>query len=407
MYPTNKVQKMAIKVKVRQKPISGNKISLYLDFWPAITNTDTGDSTRREFLKMYLYAPLKKHKSKDKPVIFHKDKNTNEIYKKHNADTLTIAEGIRQKRENELNKPEVYSEFEREQVRRHKAGEADFLAYFKELTDKHTGGSYDNWMIVYNYLDRFTGGSLKVAEVTEKFCNDFRQFLLTTNGIKRTKKKLENNTASVYFSKFKAALRHAHRKDNVFPIDINNKIEPIKVVDTERNFLTLEELNKLAKTDSPDPLIKRAALLSALTGMRYSDIMKLTWKEINFVKGVGYSIRFRQKKTKGVETLPISDQAYSLLGDPRGPDDQVLNGLSRSSFHNKRFYQWIGAAGITKPVTFHSFRHTFATLQLTAGTSIFTVSKMLGHRSLSTTQIYAKVVDKLKEEAADRIKLDM
>ena len=71
------------------------------------------------------------------------------------------------------------------------------------------------------------------------------------------------------------------------------------------------------------------------------------------------------------------------------------------------FFQWIGAAGITKDITFHCFRHTYAVLQLANGTDIYTVSKMLGHRDLKTTQIYAKVIDRSKKEATNKIILDI
>jgi site-specific recombinase XerD len=73
------------------------------------------------------------------------------------------------------------------------------------------------------------------------------------------------------------------------------------------------------------------------------------------------------------------------------------------SWENLRLKEWALKAGITKNVTFHVFRHTFATLQLTLGTDLYTVSKMLGHKSLRTTQIYAKVIDQKKKEAANKI----
>jgi len=69
--------------------------------------------------------------------------------------------------------------------------------------------------------------------------------------------------------------------------------------------------------------------------------------------------------------------------------------------------RWIKAAGITRKITFHCFRHTFATLQLTNGTDIYTVSKMLGHTNVKTTQIYAKVVDGKKQKATNTIKLNI
>lgn len=403
---------MAIKVKLRQKPISGNKVSLYLDFWPAITNPETGQPTRREFLKLYLYETLKpkgkkkKDEADNKLPVFHKDKLMNAAYKKHNSDTSGIAEGIRQKKEHELNKPEVYNEFEKEQLKKRQLGERDFLQYFKELTNKHTGSSYYNWDIVNIYLKDFAGDSLRFADVNEKFCNDFRNYLLNARGHKKTKKIIEQNSAGVYFAKFKAALRQAY-KDDYLQTDLNTKIESIKAIETQRNYLTIEELNTLVKTDCPSPVIKSAALFSALTGLRFSDIMKLVWGEIEYIEGVGYFIKFRQKKTKGIEVQPISEQAFSLLGERKQPTDRVFEGLEYSAYYNKFLYQWLGAAGITKEITFHCFRHTFATLQLSEGTDIYTVSKMLGHRDIKTTQIYAKVVDKLKREASNRIKLDM
>jgi len=64
------------------------------------------------------------------------------------------------------------------------------------------------------------------------------------------------------------------------------------------------------------------------------------------------------------------------------------------------------AAGIKKKITFHCFRHTYATLQLSNGTDIYTVSKMLGHTNVQTTQIYAKVVDEKKNKAEQAIQLE-
>ena len=143
-----------------------------------------------------------------------------------------------------------------------------------------------------------------------------------------------------------------------------------------------------------------------MTGLRFSDIEKLVWSELEYIEGNGYFIQFRQQKTDGEEMMPISEQAYSLLGERKEPTDKVFKGLNYSAYSNKDLAKWIGAAGITKDITFHCFRHTFATLQLSNGSDIYTVSKMLGHRDLKTTQIYAKIISQTKRDAADRIKLD-
>ena len=105
--------------------------------------------------------------------------------------------------------------------------------------------------------------------------------------------------------------------------------------------------------------------------------------------------------------MPISDQSYELLGERGSPEEKGFEGLTYSAYHNKHPYQWLGAAGISKPITFHCFRHTYAVLQLQHGSDLYTVSKMLGHRDLKTTQIYAKIVDQSKRDAANRITLNM
>lgn len=380
---------MATKVKLRQKSISGNRKSLYLDFYPPIPHPETGKPTRRQFLGLYLF-----------------DKAKDPFDKKHNAETLKIAENIKQKRENQLNKPEIYSSYEKEQLKIKEQGNRNFVEYFKQLADKRKASNHDNWVSAYNYLEKFTKGKLKFADLNETILNDFKEYLLTTQSIKSNKTILSQNSALAYFNKVKAALKQAY-KDGILLTDLNAKISPIKASETRREYLTVEELNKLVKTPCNNDLLKRAALFSALTGLRFSDIQKMVWSELEYIEGQGYFLNFSQKKTKGIEYYPISEQAVSLLNERGEPTAKVFDGLEYSAYHNRHLFQWIGAAGISKNITFHCFRHTFATLQLFNGTDIYTVSKMLGHKDLKTTQIYAKIVDESKRKAANKIKLDM
>jgi integrase len=385
---------MATKVTLRQKKISKGRQSLYLDFYPPIPHPETGEPTRREFLGLYIY-----------------EKPKTPIDKQHNTETLQIGESIRQKRENFLNKPEIYSEYEKEQLRKKELGEQCFIEYFRKLANKRKASNHDNWVSALNYIEAFTNGKLKFADLNEKFLEDFKEYLLSTKSKKSDKTTLSQNSAVSYFNKVKAALKQAY-KDGILQTDLNAKISPIKAAETRREYLTIEELNKLVKTPCNNDLLKRAALFSALTGLRFSDIQKMVWGELEYINGQGYFLNFNQKKTKGVEVLPISEQAYSFTEGAENPKDMpqdkpVFEGLKYSAYHNKHLFQWIGAAGITKNITFHCFRHTFATLQLFNGTDIYTVSKMLGHKDLKTTQIYAKIVDDTKRKAADKIKLDM
>jgi integrase len=383
---------MGIKVALRRKNISKGRQSLYLDFYPAILDAKTGAKTRREFLGLYILMD----KSEIKGVKGLKPLTP--LEKEGNFETIRIAESIRQKRENELNKPEIYTGYEKEQLRIKALKELSFVDYFEKLAAKRSSSNHDNWIAALKHIKSFAPEGIKFGDLTEQYLNEFKEYLLTRD--------IATNTAVSYFNKFKASLKQAY-KDGVLAFDLNSRVSPIKAEDTNRQYLTLDELNKLVNIPCNEPMLKRAALFSALTGLRFSDIQKLTWKEVEYIDGQGYFLNFRQKKTKDHEYLPISEQAYSFLGERGNPDDRVFAGLTYSAYQNKHLYQWIGAAGITKDITFHCFRHTFVALQLFNGTDIYTVSKMLGHRSLKTTQIYGHIVDEAKRKAADSIKLNL
>ncbi len=380
---------MTIKVALRTKAISGNRKSLYLDFYPAIPHRETGQPTRREFLGLYLF-----------------DKPKTEFDKKHNTETKDIAENIRQQRHNQLNKPEIYSDFEKEQLKTKAKGEQSFIKYFKHLADKRKASNHDNWVSAFHYLEKYSNGDLKFADLDERFCNGFREYLLTSPSNRSSKKVLSQNSVVSYFNKLKATLKQAF-KDGLIQTELNAKITPVKQAETRRNFLTIEELNTLVKTECAMPILKQAALFSALTGLRFSDIQKLIWGELEYIEGQGYFIHFDQQKTKGVEVMPISEQAFNLLGQRKANNDIVFEGLIYSAYTNSILFKWLVKAGITKDITFHCFRHTYATLQLSNGTDIYTVSKMLGHRELKTTQVYAKIIDQTKRTASNKIKLDL
>lgn len=380
---------MAIKISLRKKPISKGRHSLYLDFYPAITITQTGKQTRREFLGLYII-----------------DKPKSPLEKQDNKRTLLLGEQIRQKRDNELNKPEVYTAFELEQLKAKEKGELSFIGYYEEQIEKKIGKNYAVWTSSFAYLKDFTANSLKFSDLNEKLCNDYRDYLLTAKSKRSNKTTIAQNTALSYFNKFKATLKQAF-KDDLLPNDLNAKIKPIKPAATNMIYLSIEELNQLANTECVNPILKKASLFSALTGLRFSDIEKLKWHEVVHTNDHGYSIQFQQKKTKSNEYLPIPEQAYHLMGEPKEPTQKVFEGLRYSAHQNSQLLKWAISAGIQKHLTFHCFRHTYATLQLRNGTGLYTVSKMLGHKNVKTTQIYAKVIDESKREAASKIKIDM
>lgn len=378
---------MAIKVSLRQKSILNGRKSLYLDFYPSIVNPKTGKQTRREFLKMYVL---------DKPKAVSD--------KKHNKEVLQIAEAIRKKRENELNKPEIYTRHELEQLELVKKGKINFVDYFYEMVRTRKGSNYNNWLSAYYYLKEYKS-YVEFNQLSIRLFEDFKTHLLSVNTRKSKTKKLAVNSAVSYFNKVKACLKQAYKEGHL-QNDLNAQIKAIKEEEVKKEFFSLDELNLLIKTPCENELYKQMAMFSALTGLRFSDIKKLKWSEVR-KDGNTYALHFKQKKTKGQEVQPISEQAYNLLGDKGEDNVFIFQTVKYSAYNNKHLKQWVKDTGIKRDITFHCFRHTYATLQLLSGTDLYTVSKMLGHKNIKTTQIYAKVVDELKQQTVDKIQLDI
>ncbi|MCR5645216.1 MAG: site-specific integrase [Bacteroidales bacterium] len=330
---------------------------------------------------------------------------------KSDADMMACvyADEIRKQRQREYDNADLFTDAEAAQDELNQKLKCDFIAYFKEVNlkihAKSSEGIIGNWNRVGAVLEQYKEGKpWPFSEMTPKHIESFRQFVLTLPlGGKRTGT-ISTNTASNYFSIFKAALHQAFI-DGYLMTDIAAATKTIPHEERRREHLTLEELNTLAATPCDNPIIRRAALFSALTGLRHCDIQKLTWSEIQ-KEDKGYRLNFTQKKTKGVEYMPISEQTIQLCGKRGKPKDLVFPGLPSPSWISKPLKRWIKAAGITRTITFHCFRHTYATLQLAGGTDIYTVSKMLGHTNVRTTQIYAKVVDEKKDKAANVITID-
>lgn len=366
------------KVTLRKKPISGNRQSLYLEIYPPIYNPDTGIMQRKQYLKLYIYNRPK-----------------NETEKDLNKETLALAEYVRAQRQIEL-------QSKRFDFTSDAKMKSNFLDFFRDEAAKR--GNCFNWVMSVRYFISFAGSNVPHIELNETLCEEYADYLLSCPSIGRKKKGIKKNTAVAYYSRFRLTLKEAFKK-HFLPTDLGSVIESIKPQETHRPFLFLEELETLALADCPNPIVKKAGLFSAMTGFRYSDIEKLLWNEIHGTEG-NYYIIYNQEKTESAEYYPVSDQVIQLLGTRGKPDSKVFEGLKYDHVVSA-LKKWLINAEITKHFTFHGFRHTFATLQIAAGTDIYTVSKLLGHKDIKTTQIYAKIVDSLKKEASEKIKIDL
>lgn len=321
-----------------------------------------------------------------------------------------FADKVRDLRQHEYDNQSLYTDSEAEQAAQNERSKCDFIKYFEELKEKrHKNSSKSiqvNWNRELALLKLYTDGKpLLFGSIDLNLIEDYKDYLINAPQGGSKTGTISANTASTYFSIFKAGLHQAFI-DGYLTIDLAAKVKNIYYEESQREYLTLEELNQLAATPCDSEILKRAALFSALTGLRHSDIKQLKWRDIVKDKE-HYQLHFTQQKTKGVEYMPISDQAYSLCGERGDADRLVFEGLQDPSWINRPVKRWIEASGITKHITFHCFRHTYATLQLTNGTDIYTVSKMLGHKKVTTTQIYAKIVDAKKNAAADAIQINL
>jgi integrase len=413
---------MAIKVKLRQKAISGNRQSLYLDFYPAIPHPETGEPTRREFLGMYIPDPVNFKKRKDKNgnekqiPVYESNPGQNSLVETDVENILKRAELIRQKREKQLNEIEVISSLEKRLIEKDKKEqeierkekertERNFVAYFKSLTDKRKASNHDNWVSAYNYLETFTKGNLKFADLNENFCNEFKEYLLTTKSNKSDKVTLAQNSAVSYFNKLKATLKQAY-KDGYLLTNLNAKIECIETQETIKQTLTIEELNMLAKAECKYPLLKKYVLFSALTGMPFMEMQNLIWGQVEISETFGIRIKMIRQKTRKPYLINISEQAYNLMGERKEPTDKVFEGLNNNDRY-VFFPLWLADAGIKKEMTFHDLRHTYGCLQIDSGTDIYTLQGNMGHSTPRQSMHYGKISDQRKREAAEKIQVEL
>lgn len=380
---------MAIKVTLRKKKISKGRLSLYLDFYPAIENPKKpGTLTRREFLGHYLY---------EKP----KDASQ----KQHNIEKLRITEKIKQKRDNQLNKPEIYTEFEKEQLLMNQRRQHDFIEYFFALMKKRSGSNAGNWQSAFKHLTDFAGERIKFADVNERFLEDFKYHLLNTRSHKSGKQLLARNSAVSYFNKVKAALRQAFREGYV-QIDIGSKVRSIRPIETLKQALTIEELNTLANTECDSQLTKKAGLFSALTGIPFMEMSKMKWSQVEASEAFGYRITMIRQKSGRRYVVNIPKQAYDMIQPRRGKTEKVFEGLS----NRDRYYYfplWLARSGVGKKMTFHDLRHTYGRLHTDLGTNPFVLQENMGHSVLSQTAVYGKPSDSRKRADVEKIKLDI
>jgi hypothetical protein len=371
-------------IRLRTKKLANENESLYLDCYY--------DGKRiREFLKLYI-VPERTKEDKEK-----------------NIQTLKLANAIKAKRIVELQNEE--HGFKTSSVKS-KANFINYIDSFVENLPKDTKG-YNGYICTMQglkyHLLKYKGENITFKDIDRKFLADFTEYLkvakVSTKAVKESERTLAQGTQWNYFNKLNLLLNKAEREEIIpfNPVDRLEKGERPQRADPRCTFLVLDEVKRLADTPFRMDNLKRAFLFACLCGLRISDVRSLQWNSFQQDSKGNIFAKITQKKTKGTLYLPISPEAIKQL-PPKGNDiDFVFGKLPDNSYIDKLLKIWAKDAGITKNLTFHVSRHTFATLSITYGADLYTVSKLLGHADIKTTQIYADVINEKKRDAVNAI----
>jgi integrase len=276
----------------------------------------------------------------------------------------------------------------------------DFRAYFIQYSAVGENPAYTN---VIPILERFTGGGdIPFESMNNVWLERFKAYLLSID-------KISQNTAACYFQSVRAVIRKAFR-EGFIEQDFTGRVAGIKKINVKINHLTAEQVHTLSIAPCKNEMIKQAFLFACFTGLRISDIESMRWEQINLINGDPW-LEYQQVKTKKHERLPLHETAVSILQTVRvlhtqyAPDGSTkVFILPTRSRIEQVLHIWGAVAALPFQLHFHVSRHTFATAAVTQGVDVYTVSKLLGHTNISTTQRYIELIGINKQAAVQRIR---
>ena len=357
-------------VRIREKRLSDGNISLYLDMYHK-------GARKKEGLKLYLVP------------------ETTSAARMQNSNTRKLAEQIKAQRILDI---QQHGLVDWEGIKR---SHITLSEWVDKYTAEECGLSKESMRSKRNaqarveqYLIYIGRHDLALRDVDKDFCKGYIAFLKTCT-FNNGKKTLSNTTCRIFVNRLTAALTKAVSEGL---IDRN----PFKLLDAKekpqknssiREFLTIEEVKLLMATQCRYDIVKRAFLFSCFTGLRYSDIKSLLWSEIRkAADGRTLFLEHPQVKTRKIVTVPLSEEALKWMTKQQKDKEHVFHQLQITSTTVEVILgEWMKEAGIEKDFTYHSSRHTTATLAITAGADISAVKEMLGHGSVTSTEVYAKV----------------
>lgn len=353
-------------VRIRFKELENGNKSIYLDIYK--------DGKRQyRFLKLYL-IPEK-----------------TPFAKAQNKNTLQAVEAIKAQMVIDLANGEAGIKTKNKSIK-----VLDWLDTCLER--KRKGGVSNGTLVHYGLLKKHLKsfkGNISLCDIDSDYIVCFTEYLTDRVSTRTTKNYLA----------YLGVLLNMAVKDGLLECNPMKQVrdeDRVRAVSKERCYLTIDELRLLMKEPiaTNNDTIK-AFLFSCFCGLRYSDIEKLVWGDI-FDDSGQLRARVVMKKTKEYINLPLSENAVKFLPErgEKADKDKVFD-LPHMVTIERHLKQWSGNAVPNKHITFHTARHTFATMMLTLGADLYTTSKLLGHANINTTQIYAKIVDKKRDEAVN------
>lgn len=373
-------------IRLRFKELANGNKSIYLDYYK--------DGKREyEFLKLYIIP----------------EKNASA--KIQNEETLRTANAIKAQRVVSLQNEQ--HGFSSSGVK----GRTNFISYLELQAEKYEangskayGRSVRNTII---QLKRYKGDNIPIKQVDKKFLLGYIEYLncgaskYYVEGPKgKTRKKLSDASKALYWGVVVTALNRAV-KDDIIASNPSDKIleqDKPKEGKSTKVYLTLDEVKALANTPCKYPDLKNAFLFCCFCALRMCDARRLKWASIKKTSDGGKQIELVQQKTGEPVYIPLSVNALQWLPSrgKKGDSANVFD-FPHVSTIEKWLGHWAEAAEVKKHLTYHVSRHTFATLTLAYGADLYTVSKLMGHSNIQTTQIYAKIVDENKRKAVELI----
>ncbi len=262
--------------------------------------------------------------------------------------------------------------------------------------------------IIKSYLKYIRRPQILIGKIDKKFIVGFLNYM--TNIYNNTKsldnpKKMSLNTVRLHQTNFINMLNVAISEGVILtnPFHSLKRHEVIPKQEPIRDYLTRDEVIAMAKAPTTNETTKRAFMFCCFTGLRYSDVSNILWSDIRHGNtGMVLSLR-AMKKTGEPLIIPLGKSALSWLPNEDHTQSQKVFDMTVLSVCDRCLKKMAKSAGIDKNISFHTARHTFAVVALAAGADIYSVSKLLGHKNLKSTQIYADVVMDTKIKAVNKI----